>query len=502
MKKMLTIVFDGFGLNDKEYGNAIRMANPTFFYELWNNYPHAILKASEEAVGLEHGQFGNSEVGHLTIGAGRKLKQNITMINDLLTDSINDNDLFNSMIEDILENRKTVHIMGLLSDGKVHSDINHFMMMYDKLVEKGITDIYFHVISDGRDTPVDSFYKYYDMLDNHIKECGVGKIASICGRYYAMDRDKNWDRTEKYFKLLVRGVGMAGTSVPYILKRCYEENITDEFLPPIKTKDFHKINNGDVIIWMNYRSDRAKQILSPFALKNFSEFTMDDYSDTMTYSWFMVDSKIKTKNFLEYPVIENPIGVYLSKLGLTQARIAETEKYAHVTYFLDGEKNDSLEGCQKYLIPSPKVATYDLQPEMSAVDVTKKVVSCMEKDYDFIFVNFANPDMVGHTGNLEATIKAIKTVDLCLKLLVSKAEENFYNVVLTADHGNADVMLDDSGNPVTTHTLNDVPFILLDKKIKLKETGDLSNIAPTILDYMDIKIPKEMNEEGSLIVKS
>lgn len=237
-------------------------------------------------------------------------------------------------------------------------------------------------------------------------------------------------------------------------------------------------------------------------MKNFDEFLIENQNDTTVYTFFPIDNKIKTKYFMDYPVIENPIGVYLSKLGLTQARIAETEKYAHVTYFLDGESNASLEGCQKYLIPSPKVATYDLKPEMSAVEVTKKVVQCMDKDYDFIFVNYANPDMVGHTGNLDATIKAVTAVDLCLKLLYEKAEENFYTIVLLADHGNADQMLDEAGNIVTTHTTSEVPLIFTDERIKLKDHGDLTNVAPTILEYMDIAVPKEMQETESLIIKS
>ena len=502
MKKILTIVFDGFGLSNNNLGNAVKLANPIHFEELWNDYPHALLEASGTKVGLAENQFGNSNVGHLTIGAGRKIKQRGQLVSEFLDSDMMENEVFKSMIDDILENHKTVHIMGLLSDGLVHSDINHFLKMYKALITNGIKDINFHVISDGRDTSETSFYTYYDTLSKELKENNAGKIVSICGRYYAMDRDKRWDRTEKYFKLITRGIGMAGSSVPYMLKRCYEDGITDEFLPPMKTNDFQKIKNGDVIIWMNFRTDRSKQILAVFKEKNFDDFLMESQADTTVYTFFPIDSKIKTNNFLEMPIIENPLGVYLSKLGLSQARIAETEKYAHVTYFFDGENNNSLENCQKFLIPSPKVATYDLKPEMSAVDVTKKVVQCMDKDYDFIFVNYANPDMVGHTGNLDATIKAVTTVDLCLKLLYEKAMENFYTLILLADHGNADQMLDESGNKVTTHTLSKVPFIITDKKVKLKENGDLTNVAPTILQYMDIAIPKEMQDTPSLMEKN
>ena len=502
MKKILTVVFDGFGISDNNLGNAVKIANPVNFYELWNTYPHSYLQASEEAVGLRKGQFGNSEVGHLTIGAGRLLKQNGLIEDDFLDNGYLESETFNSMLTDIKENNKTIHIMGLFSDGLVHSDMNQFLKLYDILVKEGITKINFHLISDGRDTSTHAFLNYFEILDNKIKETGIGTISSLCGRYYAMDRDKKWDRTEKYYKLITRGVGIIGSSIPYVVNRCYKENITDEYFPPIKSNEFKPIIDGDVIIWMNYRTDRAKQILSPFCMKNFDEFLITNNENTKVYSFFPIDTKIKTISFLDFPIINNPLGVYLSKLGLTQARIAETEKYAHVTYFFDGESNASLEGCQKFLIPSPKVATYDLKPEMSAVEVTKKVVACMEKDYDFIFVNYANPDMVGHTGNLDATVKAVTTVDLCLKLLIEKCEENFYTLVLLADHGNADQMLDENGNPVTTHTTSLVPFIITDNKIKLKEKGSLPNVAPTILEYMDIAIPKEMQDTESLISKS
>ena len=501
MKKILTVVLDGFGLSDNTLGNAIKEANPENILGMFEKYPHSILEASEEAVGLEKGQFGNSEVGHLTIGAGRKVKQSINLVKDFLDNDINDSEMFQNMVLDALENNKTIHLMGLFSDGKVHSDMNHFIKLYDCLVNNGIKDINFHLISDGRDTKVKDFYKYYTILEEHLKKNNVGVISSICGRYYAMDRDKRWERTEKYYKLVTRGVGMAGSNVAFMLKRCYDENITDEYLPPIKTRNFKPIRNGDILIWMNYRTDRAKQIISSFTVKGFDEFGILDMSRTKVYAFLPIDNKIKTNNFIASNIIENPLGVYLSKLGLSQARVAETEKYAHVTYFFDGESNASLEGCQKVLIPSPKVATYDLKPEMSAVEVTKKVVQCLEKDYDFILVNYANADMVGHTGNLEATRKAVTTIDLCLKLLKEKADENFYTLILTADHGNADMMLDETGGIVTTHTISKVPFIITDEKVKLKEYGDLSNIAPTILEYMDIAIPKEMDAESLIIEK-
>ena len=499
MKKILTIVLDGYGWSDNPLGNAVKMAPPTHFQELWNRYPHSLLQASEEAVGLEKGQFGNSEVGHMTIGAGRKIKQSIAFIRDFLQGQPMENELFSSMVD--LAKTKKLHVMGMLSDGNVHSCFDHFMDLVDLLHKEGVNNVSFHIISDGRDTGVHDLYQYVSTLEKKLQETKVGSIASICGRYYAMDRDKNYGRTKKYYDLVVRGAGYMAPNIPTMIQKCYEKEITDEFLPPIKTKDFVSIKNGEALLWMNFRTDRAKQILSTFVQPSFEEFQVQPMPDLSVYSFLPIDPKIKTKNFLTRDPIVHPLGVYLSELGLTQARIAETEKYAHVTYFFDGEVNTSLEGCQKFLIPSPKVATYDLKPEMSAVEITKKCIACMDKDYDFIFMNFANADMVGHTGNLEATIKAVMTVDMCLNVLHEKAQENFYTMVILADHGNADQMIDEAGNPVTTHTTSLVPFVITDPKIQLKEHGDLTNVAPTILDYMDIALPKEMASTESMLVK-
>ncbi len=500
MKKILMVVLDGFGWSDNTLGNAVQMAPPNNFLELWKKYPHTLLEASEEAVGLEPGQFGNSEVGHMTIGAGRKIQQNVTKIKDFLkSDDILLNENFLDMIDYLHDTGKPLHVLGLLSDGKVHSSLEHFLELIDVLAKEEITNVFFHVISDGRDTDTMSLYTYLSKLEEKMNETGVGVVASLCGRYYAMDRDKNYDRTKKYYDLVVKGEGLGTSSIPLMIQKCYRNHLTDEFLPPIKTKDYQRIKDGDAVLWMNYRMDRSKQIMASFVQNNFEDFPIVPMPNLQVYSFLEIDHKIKTKYFLEKEKLENTLGVYFSDLGLTQARIAETEKYAHVTFFFDAESNASLEGCQKFLIPSPKVDTYDLKPEMSAVEVTKKCVACMEKDYDFILLNYANPDMVGHTGNLEATVKACITVDLCLKLLYEKALENFYTLVVLADHGNADQMIDAQGNPVTTHTTSLVPFIITDEKVVLKDKGDLTMVAPTILEYMDITVPKEMRESGSLI---
>ena len=443
MKKILTIIFDGFGIRDEENGNAIKAATMNNFNELWKTYPHALLEASGSAVGLNDGQEGNSEVGHMTIGAGRILKQPEILINEFLANP----DIENKNVQKLLSLKdKDIHIMGLCSDGNIHAGVDDFLEMYKFLVNNGFTKIHFHIITDGRDTDVHASYKYIKMIKDLILE-------------------------------------------------------NNEFIKPIKLSN-DVIKNGDVLIWMNYRADRAKQILNSIVnCSNFDSFAAKDLSAVTVFSFLPVDKKIKTLNFIEHPDVTHPLGIYLSELGFTQARIAESEKYPHVTYFFDGGFDGKIENCDKFHVASPDVATYDLKPEMSCVEVTKKVVGAMNADYDFILVNFANPDMVGHTGNMDAATKACMAIDLCLGKILEKAEDNFYKVILLADHGNADIMINSDGSPCTTHTTSKVPFIIVDNKIKMKETGTLVNVAPTILDYMDIAIPSEMAETVSLLIE-
>lgn len=501
MKKILTIILDGFGYREETHGNAIIDADPKNFYNLWNKYPHTLLSASEEPIGLKKGQFGNSEVGHMTIGAGRKLEQDIDKIHHFIDEDIEENEKYKEMIDHVKETNTAIHIMGLFSDGLVHSDIEHFFKLYDHLIKDDIAKIYFHIITDGRDTDTKSAYKYISRLEKKLEETNIGEIASICGRYHAMDRDKKTERTKFYYDLVAKGKGVVTKEIKKAIEKSYQKKVTDEFLPPILVSPEGVIKDSDTLIWMNYRTDRAKQILDCFTNPNYEYFEVKKYDNLNIYSFVTIDKKIPTTTFLEDKIIENPLGIYLSKLGLTQARIAETEKYAHVTYFFDGEYDGPIENCHKYLIPSLKIKTYDLDPRMSAVDVTKKTISCMEKDVDFILVNFANPDMVGHTGNYEAAVNAVITVDMCLGKIIEEAENNFYKVIVTADHGNVDKMLDENNNPITTHTTAKVPFIIMDKNVSLENGGDLTNIAPTILEYMDIAIPKEMKESKSLLKK-
>ena len=495
MKKIVTIVFDGFGMRDEEKGNAVKAADMVNFNKFWNKYPHALLDASEEKVGLSKGQFGNSEVGHMTIGAGRLVKQNETIVNELLA-SIEENEVFKDLIK---ENGKRIHLMGLCSDGNVHAGVDDFINMYNALIKNGFTKIYFHLITDGRDTNPMSAYKYINMIEDEINKNNIGAIATICGRYYAMDRDDNYKRTNLYYDLVTRAKGTAIKNIEKTLNSCYKIKETDEFIRPLLVNEEGKIKNDDILIWMNYRADRSKQILSALTDPDYSNFNTLKMDNLKVYSFFPVDKNINTISFLEKPIIKNPLGLYLSELDFTQARIAESEKFPHVTYFFDGGYKGKINKCNTFEIPSPNVKTYDLMPEMSAIPVTKKVIECMMQDYDFILVNFANPDMVGHTGNFIAASKACMAVDLCLSKIVEKAEENFYKVILLADHGNADIMIDENDQPVTTHTLSKVPFILMDENVKLKNEGDLTMVAPTILEYMEIAFPEEMKETESLI---
>ena len=497
MKKIVTIIFDGFGMRDEEKGNAVKAADMVNFNKFWNKYPHALLDASEEKVGLSKGQFGNSEVGHMTIGAGRLVKQNETIVNELLA-SIEENEVFKDLIK---ENGKRIHLMGLCSDGNVHAGIDDFINLYNALIKNGFTKIYFHLITDGRDTNPMSAYKYIKMIEDEINKNNIGAIATICGRYYAMDRDDNYKRTNLYYDLVTRAKGTAIKNIEKALNSCYKIKETDEFIRPLLIDEEGKIKNGDILIWMNYRADRSKQILSALTDPDYSNFNTLKMDNLKVYSFFPVDKNINTISFLEKPIIKNPLGLYLSELDFTQARIAESEKFPHVTYFFDGGYKGKINKCNTFEIPSPNVKTYDLMPEMSAIPVTKKVIECMMQDYDFILVNFANPDMVGHTGNFIAASKACMAVDLCLSKIVEKAEENFYKVILLADHGNADIMIDENDQPVTTHTLSKVPFILMDENVKLKDEGDLTMVAPTILEYMEIALPEEMKETESLIIK-
>ena len=500
MKKILMIILDGFGYREDEHGNAIQMADMQFFKSLWDKYPHSLLEASGEYVGLPEGQFGNSEVCHEVIGLGKKIKQKITMINEeVQTKRILNNEVFQNLITTTKKNKSTLHLMGLVSDGGVHSHIDYILKLIPILKEQGIKKIVFHAITDGRDTYIRSSIKYLRQIEDVLKENKIGCLGTICGRYYAMDRDNKWDRTQKYYDLVINEKGFKVSDYELAINNCYKKNITDEFLLPIVVNECTKINEGDTLLWLNFRPDRARQILSALTNPEFEIFKTKYQVDT--WNMFEVADVNNVHTLFEIPKEDlYPIGKYFSDLKISQARIAETEKYSHVTYFFNAELSKKFPGCDNYLVDSPKVPTYDEVPLMSAEDVTRKVKSAINKNYDFILVNYANPDMIGHTGNLNAAIKALKGIDKLLEYIVNYSLDNFYKVFILSDHGNCDEMLNENNEIITTHSMSKVPFIITDENIKLKKNGDLTNVAPTLLNYMDIAVPKEMVDSKSLIV--
>lgn len=502
MKKVIMVILDGFGINESDYGNAIKQSNMPNYNELFNEYPHSILQASGEYVGLPDDQFGNSEVGHLTIGAGRRLKQDITLCNEVLGSTlIEKNEEMIKLVERVKQKNGVLHLMGLVSDGGVHSDITYMKNLLGHLKTMGINQVKFHVITDGRDTGVKSSISYIEDLENTLKENNIGNIASICGRYYAMDRDNKWERTKLYSDMLLNGKGVQVKNYKVAIEACYKRDVTDEFLPPIIIDTDATIKEGDSLLWLNYRKDRSRQILTVLKDPEFKEYPTKRIEDLEVVTLIGIPNIVELPHLLDNNSSIYSLGDYISDLGLRQARIAETEKFSHVTYYFNGGDDVKLKNCDNFLIPSPKVATYDLMPQMSAREVTKQTIKCIEKDYDFILVNFANPDMLGHTGNIEAAKEGLEVVDECLGKILSAVDDNFYKLIVTADHGNCDEMLGKDGEVITTHSTNPVPFIIRDAHVNLKHKGDLTQIAPTILKYMDIAIPKDMQESQTLFVE-
>ncbi len=509
MKNKLTMlmILDGFGENEVENANAVKLANTPNIDRLMKTCPTTDVFTSGLNVGLPEGQMGNSEVGHTNIGAGRIVYQDLTRI----TKSIEDGDFFSNTelvkaIENCKEHNSKLHVMGLLSDGGVHSHIRHLFAILELAKRKDFEDVYVHCFMDGRDTPPASGETYIAELEEKMKEKGVGKIATISGRFYAMDRDKRWQRVQKAYDAMVNGIGDKSTSAIAAIENSYQKEIFDEFIVPTVITNGEEpvatIENNDSVIFVNFRPDRAREITRTLVDKDFKEFEtkplnvyyvcMTNYDDTMP----------NVKVAFKKEELKNTFGEYIAEKGLTQLRIAETEKYAHVTFFFNGGEEKQYKGEDRILVPSPKVETYDLKPEMSAYEVTDKVVEAINsKKYDCIILNYANPDMVGHTGNLEAAIKAIETIDECVERVVEAVEAQDGVLLITADHGNAEQMIDyKTGEPHTAHTTNPVPLILVGMdNAKLKQ-GRLADLAPTMLDIMELEKPAEMTGE-SLIIK-
>lgn len=493
MKKVLLCVLDGVGLSKIKDGNALINANKPNIDYLMKEYPNKGINASGTFVGLPDGQMGNSEVGHLTIGAGRIIYQSLELINRAIKDeSFYSNESFLNAIRHAKENNSKLHIMGLLSDGGVHSHINHIKALLKLCKKEDFSNVYFHIFTDGRDTFKESSISYIDDLNNEINELGIGKICTISGRYYAMDRDKRWDRLKKCYDVIVNNTGNKCDDYKKYITDSYEKGITDEFIEPVIIDESGKIEENDSIIWANFRPDRAIQILRSLVDPNFDGFDRKIFNNLYLTTMMYVSDDVKSDIAFKKEIIDNTLGIYLSKLGKKQLRIAETEKYAHVTYFFDGGRDLDLNLCDRVLIPSPKVATYDLKPEMNAREITSNLLEKMDNNYDFIFLNFANGDMVGHTGNYDMTKKAIETIDEMIGKLYKKCVEDEYLFIITADHGNAEEMIDENGNVVTSHTTNLVPFIVTDKNLNIDNVNKLSDIAPFVLNYMNLNLPDEM----------
>mgnify|MGYP000906735147 FL=1 len=506
-KPVMLMILDGFGLSEKEDGNAVRAAYKPNFDKYYSNYPHTELGASGLDVGLPKGQMGNSEVGHMNIGAGRIIYQQLTKITKDIDDGVFfSNEAINWGINKAKENNSALHLMGLLSDGGVHSHIDHLKGILQFAKKSGLSKVYLHAFLDGRDVPPSSAKDYIAEIENFMKEIGLGEIATISGRYYAMDRDKRWERVQLAYNAMVLGKGEMAESAAEAVERSYHDNKTDEFvLPTVIVKNGApkaKIENNDSVIFFNFRPDRAREITRAINDRTFDGFKREALNLNFV-CMTEYDSTIKNVKIAYKPeTYANTLGEYVSSMGLKQLRIAETEKYAHVTFFFNGGVEVPNKGEDRALIPSPKVATYDLKPEMSAYEVTDELLKRIDSDkYDMIILNYANPDMVGHTGVFDAAKKAIEAVDKCLGKVVEKILEKQGTVFITADHGNAEVMVDYStGTPMTAHTTDPVPFIYVSKDAReLRKSGILADIAPTMLQIMNIKIPAEMT--GKSLIK-
>ena len=495
-KKALLVILDGWGIGDKSEADVIYNTSTPYWDYLVKTYPHSELQASGENVGLPDGQMGNSEVGHLNIGGGRVVYQDLVKINKACDDnSIAEIPEVVSAYTYAKENNKKLHLMGLVSDGGVHSSLDHLFKLCDLSKDYELKNTFVHCFMDGRDTDPQSGKGFIGQLQEKCNDTSVN-IASIIGRYYAMDRDKRWERVKEAYDLLVHGTGKEATDMVKAVEESYADGVTDEFMKPIVNSQVNgKVEEGDVVIFFNFRNDRAKELTIVLTQENMPDHDMKIIPNLQYYTMTPYDAEFKGLHVLfDKENVENTLGEYVSSKGLKQLHMAETEKYAHVTFFFNGGREEPFNGEDRILVPSPKVATYDLKPEMSAYEVKDKLVEALNKQkYDFVVVNYANGDMVGHTGVYEAIEKAIVAVDSCLKDTIEAAKENGYEAIVIADHGNADHALNKDGSPNTAHSLNPVPCVYVtENKEKKVENGRLADVAPTILKIMGLDQPKEM----------
>jgi 2,3-bisphosphoglycerate-independent phosphoglycerate mutase len=497
------IILDGFGYHAEREGNAIAQANMPFYHELRDKYPHTLIEASGECVGLPKGIMGNSNVGHLCLGAGRVLRTDVERINhEIETGEFFHNLALNAGIDNTVKHDRALHIMGLVSDGLVHSSQEHAYALLRLAKDCDARRVFVHCFLDGRDTPPSSAIKYVEAMQTKCREIGVGQVASVVGRYYAMDRDKRWDRTERAYKLLVNGEGERASDPIAAIRKSYEQNITDEFVEPIvcvgpNGEPIAKVERGDSIIFFNFRADRARQITSALAVPGFDDFSTPNRPHTHFVCFAVYDKNYPLPVAFPPELPRNILAGVFAVNDVENYRMAETEKYAHVTYFFNGGTEREFPHEKRLLVPSPRVATYDLAPEMSAFKITDKLLRAIEgHEADVFIVNFANPDMVGHTGKLDKTIEACQYVDTCLGWVTKAMRAVKGRTLITADHGNAELMIDPkTGQPHTAHTTNPVPFHLIDEDsmgVKLREDGALEDVAPTMLGLLGIEQPQEM----------
>jgi len=509
---VVLVILDGWGHRDSNRANAIALAKTPIMDSLVEVYPHTLIDASGKAVGLPHGQMGNSEVGHLNIGAGRVVPQELVRISDAVEDgSIFHNLALESICQDVITSEGKLHLIGLCSDGGVHSHLDHLIGLLDLAKLQGIREVCVHVITDGRDTNPTDGIKYIAAIQEHIDKIGIGQIVTICGRYYAMDRDRRWDRTQKAYDLYTHDGTVDGRSAIAVMEDFYRQNINDEFIEPTRiAKGSIKANDG--VIFYNFRPDRARQLCYALTMDEFNGFERELIKPLHFATFTQYDPNLPVKVAFEPEQLTNLLGEVIANAGLKQFRTSETEKYPHVTYFFNGGLEQPLWGEDRELVQSPMVSTYDKAPAMSAVELTDVACKAITKqEYAFIVLNYANPDMVGHTGMLDKAITAIETVDTCLGKLLQAINQVSGTAIITADHGNAEYMKDEENNPWTAHTTNKVPFILIEGEkhkilghggdVNLRENGKLADIAPTVLEILQLDKPKEMTGQ-SLIAKA
>ncbi|MDG1792812.1 MAG: 2,3-bisphosphoglycerate-independent phosphoglycerate mutase [Flavobacteriaceae bacterium] len=504
-KKVLLMILDGWGIAKEPSVSAIDKAQTPYIDSLYDKHANSKLITYGAGVGLPDGQMGNSEVGHMNLGAGRIVYQDFAKINlDIDQNKFKNLKNLKNPLKEVQENKKKLHLIGLVSDGGVHSHINHLEAILKLTGEMNLEKVFVHAFTDGRDVDPKSGKGFIERIEKHTQSNGA-TLASVIGRYYAMDRDKRWERTKKCYDLLVSGKGIKTSNISKSIKKSYENNISDEFIEPIVAVDKNNnpkaiIENGDVVIFFNFRTDRGRQLTEVLSQNDFLEKGMSKLDLEFITMTNYNESFKGIKKIYEKDNLNDTLGEVLSKNKKKQIRIAETEKYPHVTFFFNGGREKAYKGEKRILCQSPKVATYDLKPEMSAHEITDAIIPEIEKgDVDFICLNFANPDMVGHTGIMSAAIKACETVDICSKRIIEKAKNKDYSILVIADHGNSDVMINKDGSPNTAHTTNMVPLILIDNDIKKIRNGILGDIAPTILDIMNIEIPEKMTCKSLII---